>query len=101
MKLFTITATPARTDVSDYDNAIRIENYPATVAKIMQSHGFDGFTMYQVQGYWMGNAEVSFKIEIGVDENPERVYTVAGELRDMYNQDSVMLTLPNNSVRFL
>jgi len=101
MKLFTITATPARTDVSEFDNEQRIENYPSVVAKIMQRHGFNGFTMYQVKGYWMAQPEVSFKIEVAIDTAPERVYTVAEELRDMYNQDSVMLTLPNNTVKFI
>lgn len=101
MKLFTLNATPVRVDVSEYDNAQRVKNYPARVAEIMQRHGFDGFTIYQVQGYWMNVPEVSFKIEIAVDKNPERVYTVAEELRDLYNQDSVMVTLPNNSVNFI
>lgn len=101
MKLFTINATPVRDDVSEYDNSVRVKNYASYVASIMQHNGFDGFTIYQVQGYWMGKSEVSFKIEIALDKNPERVYTVAQDLKDAYNQDSVMITLPNNSVRFI
>jgi len=115
MKLFTITATPVQNlqQMIDagYDltgdnsvghiNKLHLEEYPDEVAKILGREGFDGFTMYQVNGYWKGVPEVSFKIEIAVDSNPERVYTVSEALRDLYNQDAVMLTLPNNTVKFI
>lgn len=102
MKLFTINATPARADVSEYENTVRINGYPKVVARILKRHGFDGFTIYQVQGYWMGESEVSFKIEIAMDDaTTVRLLEVAGELRDMYNQDSVMVTYPNNTVDFI
>ena len=101
MKLYTINATPVRSNNSDFKNDLALEAYPKNVARIMKNNGFEGFTMYKVDGYWMGLPEVSFKIEIAVDKNPEAVYTVAEELRDLYNQDSVMITLPNNSVKFI
>lgn len=120
MKLFTITATPVRNEEQwakhlkdtgeevvlnkrkvEELNTVTLEVYPQIVARILSQHGFDGFTMYQVNGYWQGVPEVSFKIEIAVDSDPERVYTVAKVLRDLYNQDAVMLTLPNNSVKFI
>lgn len=115
MKVFTITATPVRTlpqmqaqgvkaaTIQDSINVNqeRIKWYPQEVATILAKHGMDGFTIYEVQGYWKGIAETSFKIEIAIDSDPERVYTVAEELRALYNQDAVMLTLPNNSVKFI
>lgn len=115
MKLFTITATPVQSkeqmERNGYDitpdntvehiNKLHLGEYPKIVAELLSSLGIDGFTIYPVQGYWKGEAEQSFKIEIAIDSDPERVYTVAGQLRDTYNQDAVMVTLPNNSVRFV
>ena len=102
MKLYTLNATPVREDVSDYDNQVRIDNYPKVVAKIMASNGFDGFTIYKVDGYWMGKAEVSFKIELATEvKNAHKVNELAKDLRDMYNQDSVMVTYPDNHVEFI
>lgn len=114
MKLFTITATPVQSYEQQVEagyalhrqsyrdiNKLHLAEYPEVVARVLGEEGFDGFTLYQVQGYWQGESETSFKIEIAVDSDPERVYTVAKRLRDMYNQDAVMLTLPNNSVKFI
>lgn len=102
MKLYTINATPVRVDVSEYDNTLRVNNYPKVVAKILSSHGIDGFTIYQVQGYWMGESEDSFKIEIATDvKNAHTINSIAKELRDMYNQDSVMVTYPDGYVEFI
>lgn len=101
MKLFTITSTPVRTDKSDENNALLIMGYPKVVADTLKAWDIDGFTMYKVDGYWQGVPEVSFKIEIAIDKDPERVYSVAMKLKELYNQDAVMVTLPNNSVRFV
>lgn len=115
MKMFTITATPVQSEEQmikngysldeentvDHINNLHLLEYPEVVAKEMAKVGFDGFTLYKVHGYWQGVPETSFKIEIAVDTDPERVYTVAKALRDIYNQDAVMLTLPNNNVRFV
>ncbi len=101
MKLFTITATPVRTGDTPEVSEFKLQNYTKVVAQHLKAYGIDGFTIYQVQGYWMGESEVSFKIELAIDSNPERVYTVAEQLKVLYEQDSVMLTLPNNTVKFI
>ena len=112
MKLYTINATPWREDIILKHNNENVQNYPYKVAKVLSKHGIDGFTMYQVRGYWMGEPEVSFKIEIAIDDKhwtvdgdiysvTARVEKICEELRYMYNQDSVMLTLPDNSVKFI
>lgn len=112
MKLFTINATPMmREDQArnfpayqgnlDAFNASNLADYETEVAGVLANQGIDGFTIYRVNGYWQGVPEVSFKIEIAIDSNPERVYTIARELRAIYAQDSVMLTLPNNTVKFI
>lgn len=116
MKLYTINATPIRKfkQLSDSEkkyirkgedtlnaiNARALEIYPGAVALTLAKHGIDGFTIYSVQGYWKGEAEASFKIEIATDDSSTVDY-IARELRDMYNQDSVMVTLPDNTVEFI
>ena len=120
MKLFTINATPVQskeqymeqlgaampsdkvlndTEVEKF-NEIAIREYPKNVAELLAKHGVDGFTIYQVQGYWRGTPEVSFKIEVATDDSSTIDY-VARELRDMFNQESVMVTLPDNTVEFV
>lgn len=102
MKLYTINATPVRTEFTDEMNEINIREYPKAVAAVLAKHRLDGFTIYQVQGYWKGEPEVSFKIEIATDvKNAHTVNSIAKELRDMYNQDSVMVTYPDNHVEFI
>jgi hypothetical protein len=104
MKLFTINATPVRVDVSEYDNTVRVNHYPSYVASILKHYDIDGFTIYQVQGYWQGESEVSFKIELALEQGQstiDKVGKICADLRDQYNQDAVMLTYPNNSVEFI
>ena len=102
MKLFTINATTVRPELTEYGNHVRLEGYPKTVARVLANHGIDGFTMYQVQGYWKGVPEVSFKIEIATEaKNAHTINLIAEELRDEYSQDSVMVTYPDNHVEFV
>jgi len=114
MKLYTLNATPIRNykqltselqsdikrkrDTLKAINAREVEFYPETVADILKKHGVDGFTIYQVQGYWMGESETSFKIEIATDGG---VGMIASDLRDAFNQDAVMVTHPDNTVEFI
>lgn len=114
MKLYTINATPIRKfkQLSDSEkkyirkgedtlnaiNARALEIYPGAVALTLAKHGIDGFTIYPVQGYWKGEAEDSFKIEIATDGD---VGMIASELRDIFNQEAVMLTNPNGEVEFI
>ena len=103
MKLYTINATPYREQDSQEGNNASLKYYPENVAKVLSAYGIDGFTIYQVQGYWKGKAEVSYKIEIAIDrDNSYNVITgIARELKVMYEQESVMVTLPTNEVLFV
>jgi len=113
MKLYVINATPWRDDVQRSANIVNMIDYPSDVAMILAEHSIEGFTMYEVQGYWQGKAERSFKIEIALEDTRilraitgtvsvevliNRICTI---LRDKYNQESVMLTLPNGEVEFI
>lgn len=102
MQLYTINATPERHDVSDTENAKRHLGYARTVSRILSSAGIDGFTIQEVEGYWEGLSEKSYIITVALDDiTTVRLMQVAGELRDAYNQDAVMVTYPDNTVEFI
>ena len=109
MKLYTINATPYRDGADASINNINLVEYPTVVARILSNFGLDGFTIYKVDGYWRGKSEPSFKIEIAMDDNTNpggvnadaTAEMIAQELATVYNQDAVMLTLPNNTVKFI
>lgn len=102
MRLYTINATSDRVGMGDKLNAQRRDGFPRYVAEVLSTYGIDGFTIYKVDGYWKGKPEVSFKIEVcGDNVDFNLVGNVAIELRDVYEQDSVMVTLPDNTVEFI
>ena len=113
MQLYIINATPQRYDVSDDENARRHAGYATNVSDVLSRWGIDGFTIQEVQGYWQGKPERSYIITVALDKqipvdtgegslNSDTIIkAVAGELRDMYNQDAVMVTYPDSSVKFI
>lgn len=129
MQLYTITATPVQNAkqykeslgaampsdkmLSDSEvnkfNALALKEYPQAVAQVLANFGIDGFTMYQVNGYWKSQAEASYKIELALDDDSNdgganaraTAEMIAQELATKYNQEAVMLTLPDNSVHFI
>lgn len=100
MKLYTINATCEQHKYTIQQNKANHKVYPARVAEILSEHKIDGFTIERVEGYWQGVPEKSYKISIAVDEGVE-LDKVCEMLRDMYQQDAVMLTSPDNSVKFI
>lgn len=102
MQLYTINATPVRTEYNESVNNARCEAYPEMVSRVCQQNGIDGFTIIPVTGYWQGVKEVSYKIEVAVESELEHVIDeIAKELGSLYNQDAVMITYPDNSVKFI
>ena len=101
MKLYTLNATPLRSGDDMQTVTEKMLEYKGVVARTLSAWGIDGFTIYEVAGYWQGEAERSFKIEIAIDKDEEVVYNVAMKLKSLYNQDSVMVTLPDNTVKFV
>lgn len=99
MKLYTINATPVQVKFTDIENAMRVEKYPQEIAKLLGEYGIDGFTIYEVNGFWQGISERSFKIEIASDGEISR--EMLERLRDEYEQDAIMLTNPDNTVEFI
>ena len=101
MQLYTINATPERYDVSEEENAKRHKTYAITVSHAFASVGIDGFTIQEVQGYWQGVPEKSYIITVITDKLSRNVDRVAELLRNRFNQDAVIVTYPDNSVKFI
>ena len=101
MQLFTINATPERYDVTKAENVKRHAGYARTVYNALSSVGIDGFTIQEVQGYWQGVAEQSYIITVATDLSSDVIDKVAEILRDMYNQDAVMVAYPDGSAKFI
>jgi acetolactate synthase regulatory subunit len=102
MKLYTIIGTPVRQENTDTVNDLAVNSYPQVVAKTLGQYRINGFTIYKVNGYWQGTPETSFKIEVAVDDDDANyIKDICKGLRDLYNQDCVMLTNPDNTVEFI
>jgi hypothetical protein len=100
MKLYTINATPEQHKYTIQQNRDNHKLYPSRVAEVLSQHKIDGFTIERVEGYWQGVPERSYKISVAVDDGTI-LDKVCELLRDMYQQDAVMLTYPDNSVKFI
>ena len=101
MQLYTINATPERYDVSEEENLTKHKGYAQVVSSVLNTAGIDGFTIQEVQGYWQGIPEKSYIITVATDKSSWHIDRVAELLRDRYNQDAVMVTYPDNSVKFI
>lgn len=100
MKLYTINATCEQHKYTIQQNRDNHKVYPARVAEVLQQHKIDGFTIERVEGYWQGIPEKSYKISVALDDTSV-VDSICTMLRDMFQQDAVMLTDDKNNVRFI
>jgi hypothetical protein len=100
MKLYTINATCEQGKYTIQENASNHKTYSISVSEILAEHNIDGFTIERVEGYWQGKPERSYKISVAVD-NDSNIDAICEQLRDTYQQDAVMLTMPDNSVKFI
>lgn len=100
MKLYTINATCEQGKYTIQQNKANHKVYPARVAEVLQQHKIDGFTIERVEGYWQGVPEKSYKISVALDD-ASVVDSICTMLRDMFQQDAVMLTDDKNNVRFI
>lgn len=100
MKLYTINATCEQHKYTIAENRANHKVYAARVAEVLQQHKIDGFTIERVDGYWQGVPEKSYKISVATEDGTV-LDKVCETLRDMFQQDAVMLTNPDNSVKFI
>ena len=92
MKLYTINATSIRPEYSDKINQARFDNMPYMLSDTFKSVGIDGFTLYEVIGFWMGERERSYKIEVLTKLDFDVMAGLCEQIRHVYNQDTVILT---------
>lgn len=100
MRLYTINATCEQEKYTRQQNRDNHKIYASAVANLLSEHNIDGFTIERVDGYWQGVPEKSYKISIAL-ESDEPLDDICQMLRDMFQQDAVMLTMPDNSVQFI
>lgn len=100
MKLYTINATCEQGKYTIQQNKEHHKVYAISVSEILAEHKIDGFTLERVEGRWKGVPEKSYKISIALDDDSE-LDTICEKLRDTYQQDAVMVTYPDNSVKFI
>lgn len=100
MQLYTINATCEQVKYTIQQNRENHKGYANSVAEILAEHKIDGFTIEQVFGYWQGVPEKSYKISIATDDDTS-IDKVCEMLRDTFQQDAVMVTYPDNTVKFI
>lgn len=91
MKLYTINATSIRPEYSDNVNKARFDNMPYMLADTFKSVGIDGFTIYEVIGFWQGERERSYKIEVLTKLDFDGMAELCEQIRHVYNQDAVII----------
>ena len=62
---------------------------------------FDGFTAFEVVGYWRGNKEKTLKIEIVAEVDSAVIVRVAKELKKELEQDSIMVEVLESNAVFI
>lgn len=101
LKTYTLNATPERYNLTQAENDKRHADYAATVSQALKSENIDGFTIQAVKGYWESVAEKSYIITVATDKDASSIERVAAVLREVYEQDAVMLTYPDGTVAFV
>lgn len=65
------------------------------------SRYFEGFTAFEVVGYWKGSRERTLKIEIVTGESDARLVKVGKELRTALDQESILLEIVASNSAFI
>ena len=100
MQLYTINATSIRPEYNEKVNKARFDNMPYMLSDTFKSVGIDGFTLYEVIGFWMGERERSYKIEVLTELNFDVMAGLCEQIRHAYNQDAVILQC-GETVKFI
>lgn len=65
------------------------------------SRYFEGFTAFEVVGYWKGNQERTLKIEVITEAPAPKLAEIGKELKAKLNQESVLLEIVESNCAFL
>lgn len=75
---------------------LEVEKIEAVLAR-----HFQGFTTYEVAGYWKGQRERTLKVEVVTEEQPAKLTTVARELAHELEQQSVLMEIVESNFAFV
>lgn len=64
---------------------------------------FEGFSIYEIIGYWKGSKEKTLKVEIVSDEtgSDARIIELSKEIAKELKQDAVMVETFNSNIAFI
>jgi len=62
---------------------------------------FDGFSAYEITGFWKGQRERTLRVEVVTDATQERLQACARKLCAVLRQDAVMLETVSANVQFV
>ena len=73
------------------------------VDKIEQivSKYFDGFSTFEIVGYWKGNKERTLKVEVVTEVDTTIVAKVAKDLKEQLQQDAIMVEVLDSNTMFI
>ena len=74
------------------------------VAEVMNRRGIDGYTLLSGLRYWKGVAERSYTIEVAGIEDAhilEDLTSVARDLKEAFDQESVLLRVSDENFNFI
>ena len=61
---------------------------------------FDGFTIYKVEGYWKGDYEKTFILEI-VTNDKDKIIQLVNKYKTAFRQESVMVIITEDKTEFI
>ena len=70
------------------------------IEEIVSSH-FDGFTAFEVVGYWKGSKERTLKVEVITEESPSKLAKIGKEIKEKLEQEAVIMEIINSNCAFL
>lgn len=77
-------------------HALELEKIESTIAQ-----HFDGFTAFEVVGYWKGSKERTLKVEVITEKADSELVKIGRELRVKLEQESVLLEITDSNAAFI
>lgn len=62
---------------------------------------FEGFSAYEIVGFWKGTQEKTLKVEIVTDDDQAKLVKLCKELKIALKQDAIMLEVIESNVAFI
>lgn len=101
MKTIKITFSPDHNGVKSPFSKGQIKD---KIADIMNRQGFEGYTLIKGIRYWRGVAERSYTVEVKSLKNfieIERMRKVSKDLKEEFDQESVLFAITEEAIEFV